>query len=142
MIFDPASYIHNAEPGQAVFLNPKAYRVVESDKNPDYFGTHSYSVGYWKDIITKIFSKIASIYDGKTYWKDKLPHVDVTVDNVDMTIYMSEYSAIFLKYGTREYRCDEVDLDEMTEEEATKTLLDVMHQMAKAAKFFDNSDLF
>ena len=141
MIYDPEGVIHPSEPGQAVFLVPKAFRVVDSGKNPDTAGTNSYSVDYWKDIIQTIFGTLAKRHAGRLYWKDKLPHVDITIDDVNLTVYMSEYSAIFIRYPkgdeTAEYRCEEeVDLDEMTVEQAILALDVTAADLAKVSKLY------
>lgn len=141
IILDPYGVIHPAEPGAAVFLNPRSYRVVAHGENPDKSGGNSFTLGYWKEVILRVWSKVAGTYAGRVYWNKQMPHVDFTMEGVKLTAVMSPVGSIHIRYPKEgeiaEYRVDEIDLDEVSEQVFYDEFIVTAGALARASKMWD-----
>lgn len=140
VILDPLGIIHPAEPGAAVFLNPKSYRVVQQGTNPDKSSGNSYTVEYWKDVIGRVWERIAEDFQGRSYWNHKLPHVDFVVEGVGLTAYLGEGGVIRIKYPRgneiETYIVDQISLNELSERALYDEFVSVAIDLAMASKLF------
>lgn len=141
VILDPYGTIHPAEPGAAVFLNPASYRVVEHGKNPDKSGGNSFTLEYWKEVILRVWGKIAGNYQGRVYWNKRMPHVDFVMRGVKLTAFMSEVGSMHIVYPKAGesvvYAVDEIDLDEVTEQVFYDEFIATADALAEASKMWD-----